>query len=47
MQNDSLGRGLIFDRLEDDTDDTKSTKPDINTIPMQDRLASEEGLPSV
>ena len=42
---DGPPRGGLFNRLIDDTDDTKSTMPDINTILVRDRLASAEGCP--
>jgi len=39
---DGLGRGLLVDVLGDDTDDTKSSIPDIKRIPMRDKVVGEE-----
>jgi len=44
---DGLGRGLLFDLLTDDTDDTKSSIPDIKRIPTRDKMAGVERPPSV
>ena len=40
---DGLATGLLLDSLNDDTDDTKSTIPDIDRILMRDSVAGEEG----
>jgi len=44
---DGIGEGLLVDRLRDDTNDTKSTMPDINTILVRDRVVSAKGPPSM
>ena len=44
---DGLGRASLLDTRTDDTDDTKSSIPDIKTIPMRDKVVSEEGPPPV
>jgi len=44
---DGLGRGLLFDMLTDDTDDTKSSIPDIKRIPMRGKVVGEERPRSV
>jgi len=40
-------RGLLFDMPTDNTDDTKSSIPDIKRIPMQGKVVSKERPRSV